>query len=119
VAEVGAKELLRVADESKTPALRAIAIRALGRSSHAIPAAKVASWIRDPSIDVRRAAVLVSAELSDHEPIVTASRDGSLSIRQEAVSRAKRFREAAARACRLACLFYFDQVDKNPDVYLQ
>ncbi len=84
MAEVGAKELLRVADEGKTPTLRAIAIRALGRSSHAIPAAKIALWIRDPSIDVRRAAVLVSAELSDHEAIVTASRDGSLYIRQEA-----------------------------------
>jgi hypothetical protein len=84
VAEVGEQALLRVADKGKTPQIRAIAIRALGRSSHAIPAAKVALWIRDPGIDVRRAAVLVSAELSDHEAIVRASRDGSPDIRQEA-----------------------------------
>jgi HEAT repeat protein len=81
MADVGAKELLQVATDGVTPELRALAIRALGRASHAIPAAMVAVWFRDPSILVRRAAVLASADLPDREPIVTASMDGSADMR--------------------------------------
>jgi HEAT repeat protein len=79
--DVGAKELLQVATDGMTPELRAMAIRALGRSSHAIPSAMVAVWLRDPSIAVRRAAVLASVDLPDREPIVSASTDGSPEIR--------------------------------------
>jgi hypothetical protein len=80
-ADVATKELLQVATDGVTPDLRALAIRALGRSSHATPAAMVTVWLRDPSIAVRRAAVLVSADLPDREPIMTASRDGAPDIR--------------------------------------
>jgi hypothetical protein len=41
----------------------------------------VTVWFRDPSIAVRRAAVLVSADLPDHEPITIASTDSSPDIR--------------------------------------
>jgi hypothetical protein len=41
-------------------------------------------WLRDPSIAVRRAAVLASAELPDREPITTASTDGSPDLRHAA-----------------------------------
>jgi HEAT repeat protein len=81
LADIGTKELLQVATDGMTPELRALAIRAHGRSSHAPPATMVAVWLRDPSILVRRAAVLASADLPDHEPIVTASTDGSPDIR--------------------------------------
>jgi HEAT repeat protein len=81
LAAVGARELLKVATDGMTPELRAMAIRSLGRSSHAIPAAMIAVWLRDPSILVRRAAVLASADLPDRAPIVTASTDGSPDIR--------------------------------------
>lgn len=77
VADIGAKELLQVATDGMTPNLRALAIRALGRRPHAYTAATVAVWAHEPNIEVRRAAVLASAELPDHDPIVTASTDGS------------------------------------------
>jgi hypothetical protein len=57
LANIGAKELLQVATDGPTPEVRALAIRALGRRSHAYPAAMVAVWVRDPSIAVRRAGV--------------------------------------------------------------
>lgn len=84
LADIGRKELLQVATDGMTVELRAMAIRALGRSSHAIPAAMVAVWLHDPSILVRRAAVLATADLPNREPIVTASRDGSSDIRRTA-----------------------------------
>jgi HEAT repeat protein len=84
VADIGAKELLQVATQGMTPELRALAIRALGRRSHAYPAEMVAVWVRDPSVEVRRAAVLASAELRDHEPIMTSSTDGSPDFRRTA-----------------------------------
>ena len=84
LADIGRKKLLQVATNGMTVELRAMAIRALGRSSHAIPAAMVAVWLHDPSILVRRAAVLASANQADREPIVTASRDGSPDIRRTA-----------------------------------
>jgi len=82
VADIGAKELLQVATKGRTLELRALAIRAVGRSP-AIPAAKIAVWARDPSIEVRRAAVLASAsaEPPDDEPIMTASTDRSPDFR--------------------------------------
>src|SRR5262249_47541601 len=84
VAEIGAKELLEVANNGRTPELRSLAIRALGRDPHAYQAAIVAQWLRDPSIEVRRAAVLVSADLPDRQPIMAASRDVSPQIRRSA-----------------------------------
>ena len=44
----------------------------------------VAVWARDPSDEVRRAAVLASADLSNREPITTASTDGSPELRRTA-----------------------------------
>jgi HEAT repeat protein len=82
VADIGAKELLQVATDGTTPELRALAIRALGRSPHAYPAAIVAVWARDRSAEVRWAAVLASADVPDHEPIMTASTDGSPALRR-------------------------------------
>ena len=84
VADIGATELLQVATDGMTPKLRALAIRALGRRSQAYPAAMVAVWVRDPSVEVRRAAVLASADLPDTEPIMSASTDGSPELRRTA-----------------------------------
>jgi hypothetical protein len=81
VADVGAKELLQVANDGTTPELRALAIRALGRRPHAYPATIVAVWARDRSTEVRRAAVLASADVPGHEPIRTAATDGSRELR--------------------------------------
>jgi HEAT repeat protein len=81
LAAIGAKELLQVATDGATPEVRALAIRALGRRSHAYPAAMVAVWVRDPSIAVRRAGVLASADLPDREPIITASTNASPDLR--------------------------------------
>ena len=83
-AEEGAEELLQAAKVGKTPELRAIAIRTLGRSSHSIGASMIAEWLRDPSIAVRRAAVLLSADQPDHDPIVAASTDGWADMRRTA-----------------------------------
>lgn len=80
-ADIGRQGLLHVANDGATPKLRALAIRALGRSSHAAPAAMVALWSGDPNFEVRRAAVLVSADLPDHELITAASIDGSPDLR--------------------------------------
>lgn len=84
VADIGAKELLQVATEGATPELRALAIRALGRRPQAYQAVIVAAWARDRSAEVRRAAVLASADLPNHEPIMTASTDGSAELRYTA-----------------------------------
>jgi HEAT repeat protein len=84
VADIGAQELLQVATDGTTPQLRTLAIRALGRRPHAYPAAMVAVWARDPSGEVRRAAVLASADLPNREPIMTASTDGSPELRRTA-----------------------------------
>jgi hypothetical protein len=84
LADIGAKELLQVATDGPTSEVRALAIRALGRRSHAYPAAMVAVWVRDPSIAVRRAGVLASADLPDREPIITASTNGSPDLRRTA-----------------------------------
>jgi len=62
--------------------LRSLAIRALGRRSHAYPAAAVAVWARDPNTEVRRAAVLASADVPNHEPMIIASTDASAELRR-------------------------------------
>jgi len=82
VADIGGKELLQVATGGMTSELRALAIRALGRRSQAYP--MVAVWARDSSGEVRRAAVLASADLPNREPIMTASTDGSPELRRTA-----------------------------------
>lgn len=84
VADIGARELLQVAIDGVTPKLRALAIRALGRRPHAYPVAIVAKWTRDPNVEVRRAAVLASAEVPDRAPIVTATTDSSPELRETA-----------------------------------
>lgn len=81
VAGVAAKELLAVADGPASPDLRALAIRALGRAA---PAGKPAAWGRDPDVSVRRAAVLVSAELADRKLIASGATDGAPEVRQAA-----------------------------------
>lgn len=78
-----AKELRRVATSRASPELRALAIRALARS-HAIPPVTIAAWFREPSIAVRRAAVLASAAMPDHATIKAASTDSSSEVRQAA-----------------------------------
>jgi HEAT repeat protein len=83
LADVAVKQLLNVATSGVTPELRALAIRAVA-PSRAIPAAMVAVWLRDPSMAVRRAAVLASAELPDRQPITTAATNGSPDLRDEA-----------------------------------
>jgi len=80
LAEVGTNELLQVATDGMTPELRALAIRAHGRSRET-PAAMVTAWSRDPSLAVRRAAVLASADLPDRQPITTAATDASPDLR--------------------------------------
>ncbi len=75
------KELVAVADGAASPALRAQAIRALGRAA---PAGKPAAWSRDPEVIVRAAAVLVSAELPDRKPIAGGAADGAPEVRRAA-----------------------------------
>jgi hypothetical protein len=82
MADIGAKELLQVATDGTTPELRALAIRALGRRSHAYPAEIVAVWARDRNAEVRRAAVLASADVPGHEPMMNASTDTSPELRR-------------------------------------
>lgn len=78
-----AKLLLRVATSETSPKVRALAITALARS-HAIRRATIADWFRDPSILVRKAAVLASAAIQDRTPIEAASTDSSPEIRRVA-----------------------------------
>jgi HEAT repeat protein len=82
-ADLAVKELLVVASGQASAELRGLAIRALGRS-HAVPAAKLAEWSRDPEPMVRRAAVLVSAELADHKLIANGSGDAAADVRRAA-----------------------------------
>lgn len=77
------KQLLAVADGPAAAELRGLAIRALGRS-HVVAAAKLAVWSRDPEPAVRRAAVLVSAELADHKLIIGGLTDPSADVRSAA-----------------------------------
>jgi hypothetical protein len=83
VADLAVTELVAVADGSANPELRALAIRAIGRS-HAVPPAKIETWSRDANPAVRRAAVVVSAELADRKPIVRAAADPQAEVRAAA-----------------------------------
>ena len=80
-ADVAVKELIAVADSSPSAELRGLAIRALGRS-RAIPAATIETWSRDRDPAIRRAAVLVSAELADHTVIAATKADTAEVVRQ-------------------------------------
>jgi hypothetical protein len=82
-ADVAVSELLVVADGGSPPALRAQAIRALGRS-RGVPAAKVVGWSRDPDPQVAGAAVLVSAELADRTVIKAGATAAAPEVRQAA-----------------------------------
>lgn len=75
------KELLEVA--ATRPALRALAIRALGRTK-TIPPAQLLAWGKDPDVAVRRAAVLVSAESTDRRLIDQAMADRAYELRATA-----------------------------------
>jgi len=79
-ADVAVKELIAVADGATSAELRGLAIRALGRS-HAIPAATIERWSHDRDPAIRRAAVLVSAELADHTVITATRTDASEAVR--------------------------------------
>ena len=72
--------LLAVADGGASPALRAGAIRALGRAP-GIPPERIDAWSRDPQVIVRRAAALVSAELEDQTILRTTATDVSPQVR--------------------------------------
>ena len=77
------KLLLRVATSGAPAQVRARAITALARS-HSIPRTTIAEWFRDPSLVVRKAAVLASAASPDRMTIKAASTDRSPEIRQAA-----------------------------------
>ena len=71
-AAIATKELLDVANTR--PPLRALAIRALGRTK-TVPLASLIAWSKDSNVEVRRAAVLVSAESADRMLIKQAVAD--------------------------------------------
>jgi HEAT repeat protein len=76
-AATATKELLEVA--SKNPKLKALAIRALGRAK--VPAQVIVNWAKDPDVAVRRAAVLISAELADRTLISAGAMDKVAEVR--------------------------------------
>lgn len=76
-------DLLATANSHPDNAIRAVAIRALGRSSK-LPAATVLAWTREVDIGVRSAAVLISAEKADRTPIKIAATDISAELRRSA-----------------------------------
>jgi hypothetical protein len=88
-ASLAATELAAVAGSAASPALRALAIRALG-SSRLASAAKLPAWSRDPDAAIRSAAVLVSAlqrapgDASFPPLVAGASRDPSADVRRAA-----------------------------------
>lgn len=82
-ADTALADLSAVASRGKDPAIRATAIRALGRSPK-VPAASVLAWSRDPDAGVRAAAILVSAERTDRSPIRAGATDPSADIRAAA-----------------------------------
>jgi hypothetical protein len=83
LADGATKELLAVATGTGSTAVRALAIRALGRS-HVMTAAQLTAWANDPDVELRRAAVLVSAELSDRTLIKAAVADRAGEVRHAA-----------------------------------
>ena len=82
-ADVAARELVAVATKGADPAMRAMAIRALGRS-RAISDADVRAWGKDTDVVVRAAATLISAERTDRSPIRAGATDPAAAIRAAA-----------------------------------
>ncbi len=80
-AVIATKELLEVANTR--PKIRALAIRALGRT-RTVTAAQLATWGKDPNFEVRRAAILISAEAADRSLIVRAVADPVADLRTAA-----------------------------------
>jgi hypothetical protein len=74
-------ELMEVANNR--PTLKALAIRALGRSQ-GVPAPTLAAWGRDPDVEVRRAAILISAESRDRSLIKAGAVDKHAAVRATA-----------------------------------
>jgi hypothetical protein len=79
-AMIAVKELLRVADGRGAASVRALAIRALGRT-HRPSSARLTAWGRDPEPAVRRAAILASVELPDRALIQAGVGDGDATVR--------------------------------------
>ncbi|MEJ7596575.1 MAG: HEAT repeat domain-containing protein [Kofleriaceae bacterium] len=67
-------ELLDAANRHPSPAVRALAIRALGRSP-GVPDPSVLAWTRDSDLEIRRAGILISASRQDRAPIRIAVTD--------------------------------------------
>ena len=80
-AVLATKELIEVANTR--PTLKALAIRALGRT-RSIPVAQIVAWGKDKDVDVRRAAIVISVESSDRSLIAKAVTDPLPEIRTAA-----------------------------------
>jgi len=80
-AAIATKELFEVA--TTRPTIKALAIRAPGRTK-TVTAAQLATWGRDTNVDVRRAAILISAEAADRTLIVKAVADPVADLRTAA-----------------------------------
>ena len=127
-AVIATKELLDVANTR--PALRAIAIRALGRTK-AVPLTSLIAWSKDPNVEVRRAAVLVSAESADRTLIKKAVVDPLPELRATAalaigftqdprllsvLAPLHRDREDSVRAAAAMSLLSFEITDAAPSL---
>lgn len=77
------RELLAVAGGTGATELRALALRALGRSG-GLSAAGLAALARDPEVAIRAAAVLVSAELPDRQIVRAGAVDPAPAVRRAA-----------------------------------
>lgn len=82
-ADLAKPQLVAVATGKGPAELRALAIRALGRS-RVLKAAQVTAWAHDPDPALRRAAVLVSAELLDRSAIKAGTIDAVPEVRRAA-----------------------------------
>ena len=80
-ADFASSELLAVANGSGAAHLRGLAIRALGRT-RAITLPAVTTWERSADREVRRAAIIVSAQLSDRSLIAKAVVDADADVRR-------------------------------------
>jgi hypothetical protein len=82
-AEVAVQELTAIADGAGPVEQRALAIRALGRSTPR-HGAGLARWSKDPEPLIRNAAVLLAADVPDLKLITAAAADPSEIVRQGA-----------------------------------
>lgn len=78
-AVIATKELMEIANTR--PALKALAIRALGRT-RTVPVAQLLAWGKDKDPAVRRAAIAISAESTDRTLIDQAVRDPAPEFRE-------------------------------------